>query len=154
MFGSGVPFFYEHVLGLTRTARGWSSLRFAPQVGQIPPRLNGTSATLHTAAGTVVASWRRGEGAGALTVSLTVPPSATATVAVSLADLACAAADAVVKEGTAEVWRQGRFVVGAADAVVGAVPEPATAVAAAHGGADAVAFSVRSGAFSFTTHCP
>ena len=130
-------------------------MRMAPRVGQFPPRINGSSASLTTVAGVVSASWQRNEDvAPFVTVSLTVPLSSRATVAVSLASLTCHTTDVVVTEGEPAlvVWSSGKFHK-VAQGVLSGVYVHADAVAKANGAADAIEFNVTAGAFKLSTSC-
>ena len=121
MFAGGLVFDFATLAGLGR-ARGsasWASLIVTPH--PVAPLLAAAAATLDTAMGPVVVSWRAAGGSGSCAralagVNVTVPPGATASVLVAIGSAAAASTativDAAAAGGSGSIWESGGFVPG------------------------------------------
>lgn len=79
MFGGINASLYTDLAGIHAASAGYGALNIAPQ---IPPGLHHVSASIDTVRGQVASSWTRANGS--LTLGVTVPVNATATVSVPL----------------------------------------------------------------------
>ena len=108
MFGTVGSWMYKHLLGVTPLAPGFASVRVQPS-GVLCVGCNLTSAAgaVHTPYGPVVVRWlKSAANPPMVTLSVTIPLGATATIGVP------AALGATISEGGLVAWRGGDFVPG------------------------------------------
>ena len=108
MFGTVGSWMYKHLLGVTPLAPGFGSVRVQPSgVLCVGCNLTSASGAVHTPYGPVVVRWlKSAAGPPVVTLNVTIPLGATATVGVP------AAPGASVSEGGRVAWRGGAFVPG------------------------------------------
>ena len=129
MLGSVEKFFYRDVAGLAPAGPGYRAIEVRPRVTD---RLEWAKASIDTVRGHVAVEWRRtGDG---LTMKVTIPPNATATVSIPTLGLEAAK----VTEGGSAVWQDGAFVAGVAGITGGRQDE------------NFVTLDVGSGSYEFT----
>eukprot|EP00935_MAST-01C_sp_MAST-1C-sp1_P000365 g365.t1 len=129
MLGSQVDWYYKVLGGINLTPKtiGWTNITLAPRV---PAKLEWVSAKVKTVRGTVSSSWRqlreraKGQGQGQLgnpvfLFNFSIPAGSTAIVELPLSIVT--AGSSQVLDRTSVVWKDGKFVQGAAGITGGRV---------------------------------
>ncbi len=128
MFGSVEKYFYRDVAGINLASPGYRTVVVRPRV---VGDLTSAKASIESGRGLIAVEWEKGEGA--FTMTVTVPPNATAEVHVPKLGLSGVS----VTEGSTPVWQDGSFV-GGVDGISGGTETD-----------DAVSLDIGSGTYAF-----
>jgi hypothetical protein len=138
MFTSFEPWFYTTLGGLRPTGPGFSGSRVQPQ---LLGNLSSVNASIDTVAGLLGCAWVKADAS--LRVEVTIPPNT-----VSRVTLPCAAGTDTVTEGSAVVWRRGKFVAGSSAGVTAGAEDSGLGLQ------PGVSFDVGSGRYVFVVAQP